>query len=45
MVGGGELWMRETIINSFNEYVEYTEKYKNRFLFRGQAVYGNLKIQ
>lgn len=29
--------MRETIINSFNEYVEYTEKYKNRFLFRGQA--------
>ncbi|MCF8019101.1 MAG: FRG domain-containing protein [Vallitaleaceae bacterium] len=29
--------MSETIISSFKEYVEYTEKYKNRYLFRGQA--------
>lgn len=29
--------MKEIIINSFDDYVEYMEKYKNKFLFRGQA--------
>lgn len=29
--------MNEIVINSFNEYVEYTEKYKSKFLFRGQS--------
>lgn len=34
---GCEMIMKEIFINSFNEYVEYTEKYKNKFLFRGQS--------
>lgn len=29
--------MKEKIIKSFEDFVEYTENYKNRFLFRGQA--------
>lgn len=29
--------MKETIIYSFNDYIEHTEKYKNKFLFRGQS--------
>ena len=29
--------MKTTIINSFEEYVAYTENYKNRYYFRGQS--------
>lgn len=29
--------MKTIIINSFEEYINYIEKYKNKFLFRGQA--------
>lgn len=29
--------MKTTVINSFSEYVTYTENYKNKFYFRGQA--------
>jgi hypothetical protein len=29
--------MKEKTIHSFQEYVTYTEKYKNNYLFRGQA--------
>ena len=29
--------MKITIINSFEEYVTYTENYKNRYYFRGQS--------
>ena len=29
--------MKITIINSFEEYVAYTENYKNRYYFRGQS--------
>lgn len=29
--------MRTIIIESFKQYIEYTEKYKNNYLFRGQA--------
>ncbi|MDD2497278.1 MAG: FRG domain-containing protein [Desulfitobacteriaceae bacterium] len=32
-----ELVMKEKTIHSFQEYVTYTEKYKNNYLFRGQA--------
>lgn len=36
----GDSVMKETIIHSFREYVDHTEKYKNKFLFRGQANIG-----
>lgn len=29
--------MKTTTIKSFEQYMEYTEKYKNKYLFRGQA--------
>lgn len=29
--------MKTTTIKSFEQYIEYTEKYKNKYLFRGQA--------
>lgn len=32
--------MKKTIIHSFREYIDHTEKYKNKFLFRGQANIG-----
>lgn len=32
--------MKTTVIGSFEEYIRYTEDYKNRYLFRGQANLG-----
>lgn len=31
--------MAEKIIKSFKDFVDYTDKYKNKYLFRGQANY------